>query len=193
MAIPRRQVASPRSAKTKHARLQALHGRMAGRSYRRIGEDMGVDHAYAMHLVRDALADLKVETDEAASEVRALEIARLDALWSHWWERLHPTKKDGTPRKAPPTLIMATTATQALLKVAARRAALLGLDIGIATDPPLPPPIRPIDLSKLTVMQLEQWREMLVLSSGQSDVATMEEAPSQMIEAGSAIAPPEGD
>jgi hypothetical protein len=61
-------------------RVQALRLRIAGASYRVIGEQLGVSGKTAWEDVHQALAELAALEQASAEELRALELARLDDL-----------------------------------------------------------------------------------------------------------------
>lgn len=98
--------------------LQALEMRRAGASYDAIAEQLG----YAGHEgARKAVsAALKRTLEEPAAEVRALEVERLDRLWAKWYPL--------ACGDASADLETAAKASELCLKLARRRADLLGLD-----------------------------------------------------------------
>jgi hypothetical protein len=66
----------------KHAikRVEALELRIAGGSYRKIGEQLGVSGKTAYQWVTQALADVARLQAEQAEQLKALELERLDRL-----------------------------------------------------------------------------------------------------------------
>lgn len=106
-------------------RVQALNLRMVGHDYRTIATELGVGVRTAYADVQEALAYLAKYERALALDVRALELARLDALSTFVW----PMCENGDPE-----------AIDAQLKIMARRARMLGLDepaqVELVTTPP---------------------------------------------------------
>jgi hypothetical protein len=125
------QEAHPDDAKLAESRRQALSLRIAGASYRKIAETMGISVAWAHELVTNALREVQEAGRELADGVRDLERERLDALLLSLW-----TKREN-PRVA-----------DTILRVMERRARLDGLDVPSTTrfEGPDGGPI-PIDLT----------------------------------------------
>ena len=97
-----------------HKALEALQLRKAGYSYDKIAKALGFsDRSGAYYCVKDAIAAI---TAEAAEEVRSLELERLDELMLSHWDAAQTDPKVG----------------EFVLKVMARRAKYLGLDIETA-------------------------------------------------------------
>lgn len=90
---------------------RALEMRKAGMTYTAIGKELGCSHQYAQVAVEAAL---KRVLQEPADAVRKLECERLDAMLLGTWARA-ATGNLG--------------ALDAVLKIMARRARLLGLDV----------------------------------------------------------------
>jgi hypothetical protein len=85
-AQPRRPSHSPARARAyRRRRDEALRLRLAGFSLSQIGEHFGTGEAKACRLVQAALAAIPAE---AAFEVRALALWRLDFVTQHLWPRL---------------------------------------------------------------------------------------------------------
>jgi hypothetical protein len=105
--------ASPTKVKAAERRLQALNLRKAGASYAEIGRAMGFTEQRAHKVVSLELDRLNSERSEAAAAVAQLEAARLDALHLAYWKKAVEGDVD---------------AANIVLKVAGRRAKLLGLD-----------------------------------------------------------------
>lgn len=92
-------------------RVKALDLRLAGASYREIGVALGVSGATAF---KDVDAIMREVLTEPAERVRAMELARLDALLkAHWSRALAGNGKAGSM----------------VLSIMDRRMKLLGLDI----------------------------------------------------------------
>ena len=99
-----------RTAATDVRELKALDLRLAGASYRQIGQQLNVSHVQAQ---RDVHRMLKEVASEPAEEVRKAELARLDRLvMAHW-----PAAVQGDSK-----------ATLMVLQIMDRRARYLGLD-----------------------------------------------------------------
>ena len=75
-----RTTASERDAR----RLRALDVRLAGKSYRQVGQELGCSHVAAGRYVHTALERVEAE---GVPRLRQLEGARLDALWHGLWSR----------------------------------------------------------------------------------------------------------
>lgn len=97
-------------------RRRAVEMRLQGKSYTEIADTLGIAYNSAVRMILFAMRqDIKADEGQLA-EVRQLEIGRLDALW----QRFFPLATD----EERPSLAAATF----LLKVAKRRAELVGLD-----------------------------------------------------------------
>jgi hypothetical protein len=127
-----------RSQDTAERDAAACRLRTEGRTYDQIAQQLGfADRSNARDAVERAL---KATVQEPADQVRQLELARLDALWAAAWavlEREHVVVNSGEividtreGADGQPLLDDAPVlkAVQTLLKVAERRAKLLGLD-----------------------------------------------------------------
>lgn len=99
--------------KAAQRRLDALALRQAGASYRQIGERLGVSECQAWRDVDRALAALAKLTETEAEKLRALEMARLDAM-------LLPVLQQAKQGHL--------GAIDRVLRIMERRAKLLGLD-----------------------------------------------------------------
>lgn len=104
---------SGRSVLAREREVQALELRKAGASYAAIGQALGISAMGAYKAVQRALKRLTKHSEAAAAEVRALELARLDAMLLAIW----PQVKQGH-----------LGAIDRALRISQRRAALLGLD-----------------------------------------------------------------
>jgi hypothetical protein len=99
-------------------RVIALQLRRGGASYREVAELTKVDVATAYADVRAELAALREQTVEEAKELRDLELQRFDEMTAGLW----PQVRAGSP-----------THVTAAVRVAERRARLLGLDEPVVT------------------------------------------------------------
>ncbi len=108
---------------TERKRFQALDLRAGGATYREIATQMDLSVAYSYQLVRDALAQLRRDAQEDADEARAIELRRLDAQYLRFLNKL--LAQGALPDEA--------TGLQ-LLRIAERRARLLGLDAPTASE-----------------------------------------------------------
>lgn len=122
-----------RSIKTAERDGEAARLRARGLTYREIGDRLGMAPQSAHEAVQRALVEA---VREPADEVRALELARLDALLAHAWavlERYHVTVQQGRlvldPDGDPiPDDGPVLAAIDRVLKIQDRRARYLGLD-----------------------------------------------------------------
>jgi len=92
---------------------QATAMRLAGATYRQIGERLGISEAGAWQAVRRALERTRKTTADEAEHLRAIECERIDAMLLAVW----PQASKGH---------LGAVAT--VVKLMARRAMLLGLD-----------------------------------------------------------------
>jgi hypothetical protein len=99
-------------------RVLALELRKAGTPYRQIAKELGVDVHTAHADVGAELAALRETAIDEATELRSLELERLDGMTSGLW----PQVRAGS---AP--------AVSAAVRVSERRSRLLGLDAPVAT------------------------------------------------------------
>lgn len=89
-------------------------GILAGKTFRQIGEENGVT-AQAAHLAKNrAIARIVEDTKLLTEEARGLEIGRLDTMLAGVWQAATTGDLDAIDR---------------VLRIGARRAALLGLDV----------------------------------------------------------------
>lgn len=122
-----------RSIETAQRDAEAARLRARGWSYQRIADEMGLSQSAAHEAVQRALRET---VEEPAAEVRALEVERLDAMYAavvEVLERQHVTVSNGRviyvgdePLQDDAPVL---AAVDRLLKIQARRAALLGLDM----------------------------------------------------------------
>ncbi|WP_019024073.1 MULTISPECIES: hypothetical protein [unclassified Thioalkalivibrio] len=92
---------------------RAMQLRTTGATYVQIGEVLGVSAQAAHKMVTKALDELKTLTETEAETVRTLELDRLDRAQRAIWTQVAKGNLGAVDR---------------LLKIQARRAALLGLD-----------------------------------------------------------------
>ncbi len=104
---------SPPKVQAAVRRKEAVDLRIEGKTYKEIGQELGVTPTRARQLVAEALAAIEKDTAESAEELRRLELDRLDQLQSGLWQ-----EAAGGNLKA----------VGAALKIMERRARLVGLD-----------------------------------------------------------------
>ena len=92
---------------------KAYELRIAGLSYRKIGEALGIHHVSAFNYVKETLAILRAECKDLAETYRDMELERLDQVQAAIYGKV--LKGD-------------VAAIDRLLKIQERRARLLGLD-----------------------------------------------------------------
>lgn len=97
----------------------SLRLRQQGKAYRDIAAKTGVSLRQAFDDVNAALEELKAVTEVEAEKLRALEVARLDAIM----EKVYEAAVRGN-----------LTAVDRYIKIAERRARLLGIDAPARTD-----------------------------------------------------------
>lgn len=95
-------------------RRQAVDLRRAGLTFNAIGKEMGISPQAAHQLVTLSLRDFRTDTAEAVEDHRRLELARLERIVEIVWPQVEEGRGDAVDR---------------VLKVAQRKAALLGLDL----------------------------------------------------------------
>jgi hypothetical protein len=128
---------SPPKVQAAVRRKEAVDLRVEGKTYREIGQELGVTPTRARQLVSEALAALQKDTAESAEELRRLELDRLDQLQSGLWE-----EAAGGNLKA----------VGAALKIMERRARLVGLDAPTRTESTHGYP----DLSEMSDAELDE-------------------------------------
>lgn len=94
-------------------RVEALHKRIEGKTYRTIGLELEISHEQARQDVAEALAEVNARQQDAAVLLRTQEREKLDLME----ENLYPHVISGRP-----------DAILTALKIMERRARLLGLD-----------------------------------------------------------------
>lgn len=105
-------------------REQALELRKQGYSYREIGTRIGVSGPSVHRIVTTALQEIGLKCASSAEENRQLELEKLDRLERQLNEQIAGT----ADALLPPRMVDIHKAMELLLKVASRRARLLGLD-----------------------------------------------------------------
>lgn len=132
----------------------ALELRRAGRDYREIGNQLGIGKSTAHRLVLAALAGAREQLEGDVQEAKAEEISRLDGLLTALWQKARAGEVGAVDR---------------VLKIAERRAKLLGLDAPVTlahtgkNGGPIVTRNDGIDLSTLTDEELAAY-EALVAS-----------------------------
>ena len=107
-----------RSATAAERRQQCFALRLTGCTYQAIADQVGVSRQACHGLVKRELVRLTLETEKDASELRALELERLDSLTQACWEKALGGDLGAVDR---------------LLKISERRARFLGLDSPVQT------------------------------------------------------------
>lgn len=124
-----RKKANPgQSEQAAERRVKSLELRKAGLGYRQIGEQLGVSEQQAWRDVKKALEGLAEMEQDAARELRQLEVERLDALLSPLWLRARGRRiqhDDGTVEDVPPDY----AAVDRVMRLMEARRRLLGLDV----------------------------------------------------------------
>jgi len=104
---------SARKLRTIQRENRAMELRLAGATYAKIGEALGVSHTAAHKIVARVVARMAEEDLDNVRKIRALEIARLDRLLLGIWQDARQGDLSAIDRA---------------LKIMDRRAKLLGLD-----------------------------------------------------------------
>lgn len=104
---------SNRKVRGRERELQALELRKAGFTFDRIGQQLGITTQGAHQAIKRALARIAAKTDEAADDVRRLELERLDGMLPVMWTQAKQGNQGAVDR---------------VLRIMERRARLLGLD-----------------------------------------------------------------
>lgn len=128
MGKPGRKPGTDQHAKTSAKRVEIaehkariLSLRKRGLTLDQIGKEIGHGAPYVHRLLTEAIREIPTED---APEVKAMELRRLDSIHSRWWSRLEDSDELGIPIDSA-TL---EQATRSLLRIAERRAKILGLD-----------------------------------------------------------------
>ena len=126
---------TPAALERAAAERQAFELRLRGKTYPEIAEQLGCSPVHAYELVDAGLARTRGTTDELASRLRDLEVARCDAIIKSFWERATTPENAWGEGPAERTVYSAAQdkAAITLLKAMERRAKLLGLDLGDST------------------------------------------------------------
>jgi hypothetical protein len=110
---------SPIKVQAAQRRQSAVSLRVAGRTYAQIADELGVSKQRAYQAVAEAVAEVNQQCRESAEELRRVECERLDAAQAAIWDKVV-----GGDLKA----------VETFLKLATRRARLLGLDAPTRTQ-----------------------------------------------------------
>ena len=110
---------------TQEKREKALVLRRAGASLRDIARALGVSHVTAKEYLDDAMKDLQAAQNEKAEATRAVELDRLDRLHMAAWPLATGKDTDADTR---------FKAIDRLVRIADRRAKLLGLDAPVKSE-----------------------------------------------------------
>lgn len=111
--MPTGNTTSAATARKLERQVRALELRRAGKGYAEIAASLGIGKSQAHRLVRAGLADAAAQIDAEASELKAEEISRLDAMLTGLWPDARRGQQGAVDR---------------VLKIMERRAKLLGLD-----------------------------------------------------------------
>lgn len=112
--MPRPKVTRPTLIGKTERRREAIDLRRQGLTFEAIGERMGISRQSAHELVQKAMVEFRTDTAEAVEDHRRLELARLERIAEILWPAVEEGRGDAVDR---------------VLKVAQRKAALLGLDL----------------------------------------------------------------
>ena len=112
--MPRPKLTKPSNIGNTERRRQAVDLRRKGLTFAAIGKEMGISLQAAHELVKKSLEDFRTDTAEAVEDHRRLELARLERIVEIVWPQVEEGRGDAVDR---------------VLKVAQRKAALLGLDL----------------------------------------------------------------
>lgn len=110
---------------TMENRAKVLDMKRAGFSLREMERAIGLDHTTCKRYLDEAMADLQAAQNEKAEAARAVELDRLDKLHMSIWA--NATGKDVSPD-------VRNAAIDRLVRIADRRAKLLGLDAPTKMD-----------------------------------------------------------
>jgi DNA-binding CsgD family transcriptional regulator len=112
--MPRPKATKPSAIGHTERRKEAVDLRRGGLTFEAIGQRMGITRQAAHALVNNALLEFRTDTAEAVEDHRRLELARLERIVEIMWPQVEEGRGDAVDR---------------VLKVAQRKAALLGLDL----------------------------------------------------------------
>jgi len=110
---------SPRKTTAAERKAQALSRRIGGFTFQQIADEMHITRQAAHALVKSALAELNEKIAESATELRRLELERLDTMRRALWGEVLKGDLQSIDRA---------------LKISARLSALAGLDAPVKTD-----------------------------------------------------------
>jgi len=136
---------SQRILKGREREAAAVKLRMGGATYEEIGASMGITAMAAYKAVKRALARVITKTNEDASELRTLELQRLDKLLLALWGRA--VKGDDA-------------AVDRVLRVMERRAKLRGLDAPVQVSGPGGGPIAVKATIEYDEDELREWEKI---------------------------------
>jgi len=144
--MPTNTTNAARAARGLEHQRQALELRRAGLGYEAIGAQLGLGKSQAHRLVKRALEEARAQVTANADELRSEELSRLDGMLQGLWPRARKGE---------------VTAVDRVLKIAERRAKLLGLDapekrelFGKGGTPLVPGALDPSGLSTQTLQEL---------------------------------------
>jgi hypothetical protein len=144
--MPTNTTNAARAARGLEHQRQALELRRAGLGYEAIGERLGLKKSQSHRLVTRALEEARAQVTANADELRAEELSRLDGMLQGLWPRARKGEVSAVDR---------------VLKIAERRAKLLGLDapekrelFGKGGTPLVPGALDPSGLSTQTLQEL---------------------------------------
>lgn len=134
---------SSRRVKAAERARKALDLKIAGATYQRIGDTLGMSRSGAAKAVERAMRDLREEVREAAAELREIESARLDRMLLGIWQKARSGDLAAIDR---------------VLRIMERRARLYGLDGPIGLDHTTKGEAlgSKVDVSKLTTEALQE-------------------------------------
>ncbi len=117
--MPTESKTSPRKMRARDRELQALDMRKSGATYDQIGAALGITTQGAYKAIIRSLRRLNEKNAEDSSELRRLEVERLDKMLAAIWNMV---------------IIGDQGAIDRALKISERRARLFGLDAPTRTD-----------------------------------------------------------
>lgn len=109
---------------TTEAQIKAYEMKLAGKSFRAIGEELGVSHTWARELVE---REIEARKWPVVAKWREVELARLEAMHQALWNLVIKHAEAGD-------LAAVLAVMDRLEKFGARRSKLLGLDAPIQVD-----------------------------------------------------------
>jgi DNA-binding CsgD family transcriptional regulator len=121
--------ASPQKLKSAERAIKALDLRKSGKTYREIADILGISDVRAWQIITKELNKLNDTTQEAATELKRMELERLDAIHKKMAELMDTDGNVG--------------AATVCLRVSERRSKLLGLDAPTKVAPTDPVGLKP--------------------------------------------------